>query len=75
MARKQWRLDSVVDCGYIPNMEDRRRSKDSMVHVRFTEEERRQLKAHCALQGMSMQEYIRAVVLKKLVRQKKRRDK
>ncbi len=34
-----------------------------MVHVRFTEPERRKMKAICALQGITMQEYIRALVL------------
>lgn len=45
------------------NMKDRDRKKDSMVHVRFTEPERRKMKAICALQGITMQEYIRALVL------------
>ena len=47
-------------------MKDRPREKDRMIHVRFTEEERRRLKAHCALSGISMQEYIRLAVLKNL---------
>jgi len=42
----------------------------SMVHVRFTETERRKMKAICALRGTSMQEYIRALVLKGLEKQK-----
>lgn len=57
-------------CGYIYNMKDRPREKDRMIHVRFAEEERRRLKAHCALNGVSMQEYIREIVLKKLSRAK-----
>ena len=64
------RLDSPLGSGYICIMRDRNREKDSMVHVRFTEDERRQLKAHCALLGMSMQEYIRAATLKGLARKK-----
>jgi hypothetical protein len=57
-------------CGYIYNMKDRPREKDRMIHVRFTEEERRRLKAHCAKRGISMQEYIRLAVLKGLQRKK-----
>ena len=53
-------------------MKDRDREKDSMVHVRFTEGERRQIKAMCALQGVSMQEYIRALILKDIKRKEKR---
>ena len=34
-----------------------------MVHIRFTEAERRKLKALCALKGLSMQEYIRDIIL------------
>jgi hypothetical protein len=68
MGRAYWKLglDFIVSCGYVYNMQDRKRQKNSMVHVRFTEKERRILKAHCALEGITMQEYIRAVVLKKL---------
>lgn len=40
--------------------------KNSMVHIRFTEAERRKLKAISALEGVSMQEYIRQHVLKRL---------
>lgn len=43
---------------------------DSMVHVRFTEAERRKIKAICALEGFQMQEYIRALVLQDLKRRK-----
>lgn len=59
-------LDYSLVCGYIYNMKDRPREKDRMIHVRFTEEERRRLKAYCALCGVSMQEYIRLTVLKNL---------
>ena len=68
----QKRLDTPVGCGYICDMTDRSREKDSMVHVRFTEEERRELKAKCAIRGLSMQEYIRELVLKGLSRLDKR---
>jgi len=44
-------------------MKDRKRVKGSMVHIRFTEAERRKLKALCALKGLSMQEYIRDIIL------------
>ena len=43
---------------------------ESMVHIRFTEPERRKMKAVCALEGISMQEYIRALVLQDLKRRK-----
>ena len=52
-------------------MKDRNREKNSMIHVRFTEDERRKLKAICALKGISMQEYIRGLVHKALKRVKK----
>lgn len=67
---RQKRVDIGRYCGYIYNMKDRPREKDRMIHVRFTEEERRRLKAHCALSGISMQEYIRTVVLKTLCSKK-----
>ncbi len=51
-----------------------KKEMDSMVHVRFTEPERRKMKAICALDGISMQEYIRALILKDL-QKKKGRDK
>lgn len=41
-----------------------------MVHIRFTEPERRKMKAICALQGLNMQEYIRALVLADLATKK-----
>ena len=53
-------------------MEDRHREKNSMVHVRLTEVERRRMKALCALEGMSMQEYIRTLVLEDLKRKRKK---
>ncbi len=43
-----------------------------MLHIRFTESERRRIKAHCALQGVSMQEYVRALVLGRLAKAEKR---
>ena len=49
-------------------MKDRNREKNSMIHVRFTEDERRKLKAICALKGVSMQEYVRELVQKALKR-------
>jgi predicted DNA binding CopG/RHH family protein len=52
------------------NMKDRAREKNSMIHVRFTEPERRKIKAICALEGFQMQEYIRVLVLKDLKRRK-----
>ena len=52
-------------------MKDRNKDKDRMVHIRFTEEERRKLKANCALKGISMQEYIRELVQKALKRGRK----
>lgn len=64
-------LDTQHHCGYIHNMKDRNREKNSMVHVRFTENERRKLKAICALKGVSMQEYIRELVQKALKRGRK----
>ena len=64
-------LDTQHQCGYIHNMKDRNREKNSMVHVRFTENERRELKAICALKGVSMQEYIRELVQKALKRGRK----
>jgi predicted DNA binding CopG/RHH family protein len=45
-------------------MRNGRNEKESMIHVRFTEDERRKLKAKCALLGITMQEYIRDVVLR-----------
>jgi len=51
-------------------MPDRWRKTDRMLLIRFTEEERREIKAHCALQGLSMQEYIRALVMKDLAKKK-----
>ena len=47
-------------------MRDRNRLKNSMVHIRFTDAERRRLKAVSALEGASMQEYIRQLVIKRL---------
>jgi len=47
-------------------MKDRKREKGSMVHIRFTEAERRKLKAICALKGFSMQEYIRDIILNEM---------
>ena len=51
-------------------MADKEQVMDSMVHVRFTEAERRKIKAICALEGFQMQEYIRALVLQDLKRRK-----
>ena len=59
-------------CGYIYVMKDRERVKDHMLHIRFTDIEQRQIKAHCALKGKSMQEYIRGLVLKDIVKKKGR---
>ena len=53
-------------------MKDGNRNKDSMVHVRFTEDERRKLKAHCALEGITMQEFIRAASLEILAKTKRK---
>ena len=66
-------LDTRHHCGYIYNMKDRNREKNSMIHVRFTEDERRKLKAICALKGVSMQEYVRELVQKALKRLKRGR--
>jgi hypothetical protein len=55
---------------YIHNMVHKRQELNSMVHVRFTEPERRLMKAICALDGIQMQEYIRALVLQDLKRRK-----
>jgi len=43
---------------------------ESMVHIRFTETERREMKSICALEGKSMQEYVRELVLKDLAKKK-----
>ena len=43
------RVEKRTVCGYIPNVKDRAREKNSMVHVRFPEPERRKMKAICAL--------------------------
>ena len=67
-------VDLELDSGYIYNMADRNREKDSMIHVRFTEEERRKLKAICAMKGISMQEYLRELVLNALKRSGKDRN-
>jgi len=64
------KLDIDSDGGYINNMKDKARQKNSMVHTRFTEPERRKIKAICALEGVQMQEYIRALVLQDLKRRK-----
>ncbi len=64
-------LDKNICSCYIYIMKDRNKDKDRMVHIRFTEEERRKLKANCALKGISMQEYIRELVQKALKRGRK----
>ena len=53
-------------------MQDRHREKDSMIHVRFTEAEQRRIKAACALKGISMQEYIRGLVVADLAKRKRK---
>jgi len=60
------RLDKQNPCGYIYNMKDRNRELNKMVHIRFTDDERKQLKAISALDGKSIQEYVRALVLKNI---------
>ena len=67
------RLENEVVCGYTSIMPDRWRKTDRMLLVRFTEAERRRLKANTALEGLSMQQYIRALVLKDLEKQERKR--
>jgi|GEM_PF-6630412 len=43
-----------------------------MIHIRFTGPEQRQIKSRCALEGKSMQQYIRALVLKDLEKQERK---
>lgn len=57
-------LTQYYICGYICTMKDRKRELTKMVHIRFTEDERKQLKAISALEGKSIQEYVRALVIK-----------
>jgi len=45
-------------------MKDRKRNLTKMVHIRFTDDERKQLKAISALDGKSIQEYVRDLVIK-----------
>ncbi|MFH1372506.1 MAG: hypothetical protein ABII79_01745 [bacterium] len=52
-------------------MRNKKGDIDHGLLVRFTEDERRKLKAHCALQGVSMQEYVRMLVLQDLEKQRK----
>lgn len=52
-------------------MKDKRRIANKMVHVRFTDLERRKLKAFCAIQGMSMQELIRKIVSEHIAKKRK----
>lgn len=66
-------LDKPLFCGYIYNMTDRTRETNSMVHVRFTEPERRKMKAICALEGISMQEYIRQIVIEDIKKKGRKR--
>jgi len=45
-------------------MKDRKRNLNKMVHIRFTDDERKQLKAISALKGKSIQEYVHTLVIK-----------